>query len=71
VLRKQVLAEQPESSFLQAQQRVGLHDLVINLGFGGLTVESAYRDGAGKKHEFVLKGIATRGVDDEEGQNEE
>src|SRR5690242_1871971 len=71
VIRKQVLTEQAKRALLQAQQRVGLNDLVINLGFGCLPVESAYRDGTRKKHELVLQGIPACGMSEQQGQNEQ
>jgi len=48
VIRDQVLAEQLQGTFLEAQEQVGLHDLVVDLGVLRAAIESAVTPALGR-----------------------
>ena len=58
VIGFEIFAEQLDGPLLQGQQRVGLDDLILNLGARGLPVECADGLHTGQEEELVLEWIA-------------
>src|SRR5579859_5015417 len=59
VIGQEIFAEELERAFLQAEQRVGLEDLVVELGLRGLPVEGAHRRRTGQQQELALQRVGS------------